>query len=643
MFPVLDNNRNPIPLGMEIARGGEGIVYSVTNDNSVVAKIYLKPADANKTAKLSAMAQQSTPELLKFAAWPKNTLHRNSALVGILMQRVPVQSKAIHELYTPKTRIRQFPSMDWQFLVNVAANVTRGFAVIHKNGHIIGDVNHGNVMVAPNGTTTFIDCDSFQIHSNGNIYLCEVGVSTYTPPELQNKSFNQVVRTQNHDCFGLAILLFHLLFMGRHPFAGRYSGQGYMPIERAIGECRFAFGRLAATMLMSPPPDSLLLNQVSHPLGDAFERAFSSEAARGGNRPTALEWLSILEQFQRDLTRCRSHKAHVYYARLSACPWCPIENHGVILFVDVEFNIPAALDIESLWRRINSLPTLGVLPPIPTLANRNLAVSPNPKARAVGRNRKMRIGIGIVILAVTIFFVVEVSLTGIASLGLIVAAIVVAYILPQALQQKRAEFMKHWQECQKSYSQLQARYSSECSDSWFVTKMKEVSLLKEQIGQLPAVRQTRVQELEKNKYQLQLHEFLDRINLSDARIPSIGPGRKAMLASYGIDTAADVSFGAVTQVPGIGPSYTTKLLEWKKAQESRFSFNPNKAIAKADIDKIDQDILAQRSKMENGMKQAVQDAVANHARILALRKTYLEQLESALRSLAQAEADMKAS
>jgi DNA-binding helix-hairpin-helix protein with protein kinase domain len=67
---------------------------------------------------------------------------------------------------------------------------------------------------------SLIDCDSFQISSHGRYFLCEVGVPLYTPPELQEKEFKHVVRTPNHDNFGLAVLLFHLLFMGRRQIFG---------------------------------------------------------------------------------------------------------------------------------------------------------------------------------------------------------------------------------------------------------------------------------------------------------------------------------------------------------------------------------------------------------------------------------------
>src|SRR5205814_7863741 len=65
-----------------------------------------------------------------------------------------------------------------------------------------------------------IDCDSFEITDGKTVFPCMVGVPTYTPPELQGQSFQGVRRTKQHDAFGLAVLIFHMLFLGRHPFAG---------------------------------------------------------------------------------------------------------------------------------------------------------------------------------------------------------------------------------------------------------------------------------------------------------------------------------------------------------------------------------------------------------------------------------------
>src|ERR1700688_4561163 len=85
--------------------------------------------------------------------------------------------------------------------------------------------------------------------------FCEVGVPTYTQPDLQNRPFSPFQR--NH------------LFMGRHPYAGRFSGRREMPIERAISECRFSFRHLAQKAQMSSPPNSLTLAEIPSQLEGA--------------------------------------------------------------------------------------------------------------------------------------------------------------------------------------------------------------------------------------------------------------------------------------------------------------------------------------------------------------------------------------
>ena len=79
-----------------------------------------------------------------------------------------------------------------------------------------------------------IGCDSFQITAGGRCFTCDVGVPMFTPPELQERSLTGVIRSENHDNFGLAVVIFQVLFMGSHPFAGRRPGGGDMPIEQAI-------------------------------------------------------------------------------------------------------------------------------------------------------------------------------------------------------------------------------------------------------------------------------------------------------------------------------------------------------------------------------------------------------------------------
>jgi DNA-binding helix-hairpin-helix protein with protein kinase domain len=87
----------------------------------------------------------------------------------------------LHKLYSPAHRKQLFPKADWAFLVNTARNVAAAFDAIHAYGHVIGDVNQKNAIVASNSVVKLIDCDSLQIAASGKLYLCEVGVPDFTP------------------------------------------------------------------------------------------------------------------------------------------------------------------------------------------------------------------------------------------------------------------------------------------------------------------------------------------------------------------------------------------------------------------------------------------------------------------------------
>src|SRR5689334_5530191 len=132
----------PLILGRELGRGGEGSVFEVLSEAGVVAKLYHSAPVEEKAKKLVAMAKGGTDSLRKVATWPIETIHEPSRgpVVGFLMRKVE-RCKDIHVLYGPKTRLREYPDATYRFLVRVSANVARAFAVVHKHGHVIGDVN----------------------------------------------------------------------------------------------------------------------------------------------------------------------------------------------------------------------------------------------------------------------------------------------------------------------------------------------------------------------------------------------------------------------------------------------------------------------------------------------------------------------
>jgi len=105
-----DDKGRQVTLGQELGRGGEATVYAIDGDQSLVAKIYHRRLDAEKTQKLSRMVELQSERLLRLAAWPVGTLRPRSAnsVAGVLMRNVS-RFKDIHLLYNTKSRLREFP------------------------------------------------------------------------------------------------------------------------------------------------------------------------------------------------------------------------------------------------------------------------------------------------------------------------------------------------------------------------------------------------------------------------------------------------------------------------------------------------------------------------------------------------------
>ena len=267
-------------------------------------------------------------------------------------------------------------------------NVARSIASVHATGCVIGDINSQGVLVSDAATVSLIDSDSFQVAEALRTFLCEVGVPEFTPPELQGKNFDHVKRTSNHDAFGLAVLIFQLLFMGRHPFSGRFQGSELMPLERSVAEFRFAYSSQIASTKTKPPPNVPTLSDVPPRIAAAFEKAFGREGIV--SRPTAAEWISILEQAENELTSCAANSAHHYFKNSPACPWCKMEQAMPTFVAFAPLVAPiissTTTDLRTLIAAIDKVVDPGPAPNIHQILN-ILSLSPSPKVAQVKKAR----------------------------------------------------------------------------------------------------------------------------------------------------------------------------------------------------------------------------------------------------------------
>ena len=222
--PDLYHRGKRIELTKRIGKGGEGEVYRLPGEARKAVKIYTGARDPEREAKVKAMVQVGLAQTSNLVAFPEDIVTARSGEFAGFIMRLVEGFRPVHELYGPKSRKIHYPKADYRFLVRAATNTARAVGQVHGSKCIIGDLNESGILVSHDATVALIDADSFQLHVDSRTYHCLVGKPEFTPPELQGGSLKGVVRTHAHDNFGLGVAIFQLLFMGRHPYAGRQQG-----------------------------------------------------------------------------------------------------------------------------------------------------------------------------------------------------------------------------------------------------------------------------------------------------------------------------------------------------------------------------------------------------------------------------------
>jgi DNA-binding helix-hairpin-helix protein with protein kinase domain len=636
---VIDENGSVVPLGQELGKGGEGAVYEIVANQAMAAKIYHNPLSADRVSKLKLMTRLRNEDITKLTAWPAGILRlrTNGEPIGLIMPKVS-GCKDIHNLYSPKSRRAEFQRADWRFLIRAIANAARAFGAVHASGCVIGDVNHGSILVGQDATVRLIDCDSFQIVSGSQRFLCEVGVETFTPPELQGKPFAGVIRTENHDNFGLAVMAFLTLFMGRHPFAGRFTGPGDMPIPKAIEEFRFAYGSRRSSYQMEQPPGTPPLSIVGSDVAGLFERAFSKEAVL--TRPTSREWVAALTKLERNVIQCSASSSHWHISGIS-CPWCRMESAtGITLFSNlIQTAAGTSFEFDQLWRQVEAVKVPGNPPEIP-----------QPVVRASAgitalRNKSYMgtVGAAIVaglLIAIGLFAKIKSIPPGLFIFGGIVTFFVLRNLFNTESEQ--AVIRARLDTAKKEWDSANAEWQKRTGSQTFFEKKNGLNDLKRKWDDVPNLRHRKLNELRQQHERLQKEAFLDRFKIESARINGIGSGRKGILASYGIETAADIDRKRLRTIPGFGPALQGALLDWKEGLARKFTFNPNIPIDPSDTAAVEKDILAIKIDIEKRIRAGLVELRTICSQIEAARRDLRGKTEEAYRAYLQAAADVSA-
>jgi DNA-binding helix-hairpin-helix protein with protein kinase domain len=571
-------NHKEYILGSLIGKGGEGNVYLVKNDNSIVLKLYNEKQNIDKLHKLKHMIHINNQKLQACAAWPIDLIVENNEVIGFTMKIIK-DAYPLHSLFSPMDRKKLFPDKGYNFLVHVSRNISVAFNLLHSFGIVVGDVNEGNILVDRYGVINFIDCDSFQIKNSGLVYFCLVGVPRYTPPEILTLgTFENVERTVNTDVFSMSILIFQLLFLGRHPFSGINLTNTEIDEENAIRNNYFFFSLNKKNQKIKPPLNSLTLDEFPSYLSELFHDTFENNQIR----PDSKEWIVKLDLFLKNLKKCTNSNLHYFSENSIVCPWCRFkENNCILFFIEKDNNSFHKInDIDSFIQgyKIEKLsnPVFDLNIAFPELIPNRI------------NSRFYLYKYLVIFLKITLIFII--IFLSFKNLWFVLISLIFLFIDKNYWSNKMInELNSRRLNIEAFQKQLESVIKSIKDDKELKFINVNIEFLKKYIFEykdIPNQLQKNINELEERIYDEQLNNFLQKFNIIDYTIPSIAIGKKNILLNNGIKSAADISKLNLKKIPGFGPYNLNILFSWQRQFVNRFSYVPDKVLFSKEIENI---------------------------------------------------------
>ncbi len=334
-----DGHHEEIVLGELLNKGGaSGRIYLDNSHPKSVAKIYhdRKNSEINRKKLEAMLHNRPNIPVIKHKdktgdkvvekeyiqiAWPTALLEdKQGFCVGYLMPLIDTND-AISMDHLMQKAVRQKLGISERYVnrIYAAYNIASVVAALHACGHYIVDLKPSNVSVYK-GTmlVALFDCDGFSIKGENNErYPAEYVSEEYIYPEGMEQTCQEMGEEQ--DKFALAVIIFKLLNEGIHPFSGvPRKSVNMLSIQERIADYHYAYGMWQDTY-QAPHPYSI------HDYFDKntmvlFERAFT----KGNERPSALEWQSLLEYLVKNRKQCKKDHNHAYFTP-KGCGLCMVK------------------------------------------------------------------------------------------------------------------------------------------------------------------------------------------------------------------------------------------------------------------------------------------------------------------------------
>ena len=309
---VLVNNQE-IRLGKSLGKGGEGEVFSLTQN--AVAKIYFDKACTirqKKKIELLVSLNIRDPEI---AAPTAVITDRRGNFCGYVMPKV--KGTSIEKLMASPIPAERWIGWNRRNIVEACyriVSILNKVYTIQNHYILIGDLNLGNFMSSSPGQVTLVDFDSVQIDD----FPCPVGTEKFTPPEILKKEKNRrsLLLEQGNEDFSIAVLLFHIL-CGIHPFSRRGGDTPKENILKGI----FPYRADGSVTELAPIAGNVAYYWAYLPdyICSAFCDSFNTKDYQNG-RTSVVQWSSLFAKYLKDFDSIVKHDSKANDIVLNSYP-----------------------------------------------------------------------------------------------------------------------------------------------------------------------------------------------------------------------------------------------------------------------------------------------------------------------------------
>lgn len=224
-------------LSKKLDSGTEGVVYKIKEYDDYVVKIFYEDRRNRKAGKIQAMIPNNPNH--DAIIWPEKIVshYDTDEFLGYMMPFKDLNS-AKNALHYTLTELK-WEQSEKQHRHRVASNLATMVKEIHEEGHAIGDFNHDNILIDPNGQVTLIDCDGYHITDGSDLYQDDTYYPRYSPPEGRGE--NTLSDVQEADRFCLGVHIFQFLMNGYHPYLAQGNEAKDGDMEDKIAHNKFPY------------------------------------------------------------------------------------------------------------------------------------------------------------------------------------------------------------------------------------------------------------------------------------------------------------------------------------------------------------------------------------------------------------------